>query len=89
MFDKTKLSRDYEKEPLSKYEDVPQKDLEYLYRDSRLTKNEICKYLPCCTAKLYRLIKKYNIIKKVEHLDESITNKIDKSYLIQSLSNYS
>lgn len=77
MFDKTKLSRDYEIQPLKPIEDIPQKDLEYLYNYSGLTKTAICKYLPCCTAKLYKFIKKYNIKKKVDSLDASTLGKVD------------
>ena len=81
MLDKTKLSRDYEKEPLGRWEDIPEQDLRYLYCDSGMNKLDICKYLPCCTAKLYRLVKKYNIHKKVQGVDPALLAKVDWSRL--------
>ena len=81
MLDKSKLSRDYEKEPLGSWEDIPEQDLRYLYCDSGMTKTDICKYLPCCTAKLYRLVKKYNIHKKVQGVDPALLVKVDWSRL--------
>ena len=81
MFDKSKLSRDYEKDPLSSTEDIIESDLRYLYCESGLTKTDICKYLHCCTTKLYRLVKKYNITKKVTEINTMYLNKIDWSRL--------
>lgn len=81
MLDKTKLSRDYEKEPLGSWEDIPEQDLRYLYCDSGMNKTDICKYLPCCTAKLYRLVKKYKIHKKVQGVDPALLAKVDWSRL--------
>lgn len=90
MFDIAKLSRDYKKFPLGSNENIPEQDLRYLYCESGLLKNEICDYLPCSTDKLYRLLKKYNIHKKVGCIDPQILTKIDwgrlnRNYLTEPL----
>lgn len=90
MLDKSKLSRDYEKEPLLTNEDITEEDLRYLYCESGLTKTDICKYLHCCTAKLYRLVKKYNITKKVTEINTAYLNRINwtrlrRNYIEQPL----
>lgn len=64
--DKTKLSRDYTKEPLAFGEKIAKSDLLYLYIEKNLSAEEICQFFKCSTPKVKRSLKLHGIKKSKE-----------------------
>ena len=64
--DKTKLSRDYTKEPLAFGEKIAKSDLLYLYIEKNLSAEEICQFFKCSIPKVKRSLKLHGIKKSKE-----------------------
>lgn len=91
MIDTTKLTRDYSKEPLKKvknrYEPIPREDIEELYINQDLTKEQLAEYLGVSRETVKNLLKKYKLgkydynDKKSKHLNR---DEVYQYYIVEN-----
>lgn len=74
FIDLTKLSRNYESQPLSLKEDIPLEDFKYLYIEENLTKKEVAQFFKCSANKVKRTIDENNFKKDNKTIAQSQRN---------------
>ena len=81
MWDKNKLSRDFEKNPIKKGEPICKEDLTYLRMELNLTNKEIAAILGCPTCKIDHFSFKHGLKKTKEQ--KNVSKNIKSSMLLK------
>ena len=78
--DYTKLTRNYESNPIKQKEQLVYEDVYYLYWELNLTKQQVAKILGCSDKRIYNFAKQNNLIKTQEMITQSQKNLMIEKY---------
>lgn len=78
--DYTKLTRNYELNPIKQKEQLIYEDVYYLYWELNLTKQQVAKILGCSDKRIYNFAKQNNLIKTQEMITQSQKNLMIEKY---------
>ena len=78
--DYTKLTRNYESNPIKQKEQLVYEDIYYLYWELNLTKQQVAKILGCSHKRIYNFAKQNNLIKTQEMITQSQKNLMIEKY---------